>query len=101
MIWQHSRDAPLHRLRGEILLKRDSSNLAPAEDAFRTAIAVAQKQEARSFGLRASLSLAKLYQKINRAADARHVLVTALEGFSSTPEFPEIDEAQKLFAALS
>jgi hypothetical protein len=41
-------DAFLHRLRGEVLLKRDPANTAPAEDAFLTAIAIAQQQKARS-----------------------------------------------------
>jgi len=45
---------------GEILLKRDPANTAPAEDAFLTAIAVAQQQRARSFDLGAALDLARL-----------------------------------------
>ena len=94
-------DAESHRVRGEILLKRDPANTAPAEEAFLTAIAVAQQQKARSFELRAALSLAKLYQSTGRAADAHAVLAPALEGFSPTPEFPEIEEAQKLLAALA
>jgi class 3 adenylate cyclase/predicted ATPase len=55
-------EAELHRARGEILLKRDAANSALAEDAFLAAIAVAKHQGARSFELRAALSLAKLYQ---------------------------------------
>ena len=55
-------DAELHRIHGEILLKQDPANTAPAEDAFLTAIAIAQYQKARSFELRAALSLAKLYR---------------------------------------
>ena len=90
----------LHRIRGEILLKRDPTDTAPAEEAFLTAIAVAQQQKARSFGLRAALSLAKLYQSTGRAAGAHAVLAPALEGFSPTPELPEIAEAQALLAAL-
>jgi hypothetical protein len=38
---------------------------------------------------------------MNRAADARVVLASSLEGFSPTPEFPDIQEAQTLLAALS
>ena len=91
----------LHRLRGEILLKRDPANPAPAEEAFLTAIAVAKQQGARSFGLRASLSLAKLYQSTGRPVEAHAVLAPALEGFSPTPEMPEIAEAQALLAALA
>jgi adenylate cyclase len=92
-------DAFLHRLRGEILLKRDLANTAPAEDAFLTAIAIAQQQKARSFELRAALSLAKLYHSRDRPADAHAVLASALNGFSPTPEFPEIAEAQTLLRA--
>ena len=78
-------EAELHRARGEILLKRDPANPAPAEEAFLTAIAVAKQQGARSFELRAALSLAKLYQSTGRLADAHAVLAPALEGFSPTP----------------
>jgi predicted ATPase len=98
---QHDSDAFLHRIRGEILLKRDPANTAPAEEAFLTAIDVAQRQKARSFELRAALSLAKLYQSANRADEARATLAPALEGFAATPEFPEVAEAQALLAALA
>jgi adenylate cyclase len=94
-------DAILHRLRGEILLKGDPANTAPAEDAFLTAIAIAHQQKARSFELRAALSLAKLYHSTNRPADAHALLASALKGFSPTPEFPEIAEAQTLLSALA
>ena len=87
-------------MRGEILLKRDPANTLPAEDAFLTAIAIAQEQKARSFELRAALSLARLYQSSNRA-DAHAALAPALEGFLPTPEFPEIEQAQTLLAALA
>ena len=74
-------EAELHRARGEILLKRDPANPAPAEEAFLTAIAVAKQQGARSFELRAALSLAKLYQSTARPAEAHAVLAPALEAF--------------------
>ena len=94
-------EAELHRVRGEILLKRDPANPAPAEEAFLTAIAVAKQQGTRSFELRAALSLAKLYQSTARPVEAHAVLAPALEGFSPTPEMPEIAEAQALLAALA
>ena len=94
-------EAELHRVRGEILLKRDPSTPAPAEDAFLTAIAVAKQQGTRSFELRAALALAKLYKSTGRPADAHAVLAPALEGFSPTPEMPEIAEAEALLGALA
>src|SRR6202041_1871503 len=87
----------LHRIRGEILLEQ---NPAAAEAALRSAIAVAQQQKARSFELRAALSLAKLYQSTGRLLEAHDVLGPALAGFSPTPEFPEVAEAKALFEAL-
>jgi hypothetical protein len=83
---------------GEILLKRDPANTAPAEEAFLTAIAIAQQQKARSFELRAALHLARLYNSTSRSAGAHAVLASALKGFSPTPEFPEIAEAQTLLS---
>ena len=80
--------------------KRDPANPAPAEEAFLTAIAVAKQQGTRSFELRAALSLAKLYQSTARPAEAHAVLAPALEGFSPTPEMPEIAEAQALLVAI-
>jgi tetratricopeptide (TPR) repeat protein len=88
-------------VRGEILRKRDPVNTAPAEEAFLTAIAIAQQQKARSFELRAALSLAKLYQSTGRAAEAYGVLAPALEGFAPTPYLPQIEEAQALLAILA
>jgi predicted ATPase len=94
-------DAFLHRLRGRILLKLDPVNIAPAKDAFLTAITIAQQQKARSFELRAALDLARLYNSTSRSADAHALLASALNGFSPTPEFPEIAEMQMLLAALA
>jgi hypothetical protein len=94
-------DAFLHRLRGDILLKRDPDDSAPGEDAYRTAIAVAKRQGARGYELLASLALAKLYQSMDRPTQAHSVLAPALEGFSPTPEMPEIAEAQALLERLA
>jgi tetratricopeptide (TPR) repeat protein len=94
-------DAETHRIRGEILQKRDPAKTVPAEEALLTAVAIAQHQKAKSFELRAALSLAKHYQSSGYAADAHGVLAPAVEGFSPMPEFPEIAEAQALLAALA
>ena len=94
-------EAESYRIRGKILLKRDPANTAVAEEAFQTAMAIAREQEARSFELRAALALAKLYQSTGRAADAHAVLAPAVEGFSPTPEFPEIEEAHALLDTLT
>ena len=94
-------DSNLLRLRGNILLKRDPANPPQAEEAFKTSLAIAKQQGARSFELLASLALAKLYQSTDRLVEARAVLAPALEGFSPTPEMPVIAKARTLLAALA
>jgi predicted ATPase len=85
-------EAELNRVRGEMLLERDPASPAPAEEVFRTAVAIARQQAARSFELRAALALAKLYQSTGRPADAYAVLAPALEGFPAlerlAPRYP-------------
>ena len=94
-------EAELHRVRGEILLRRDPTNPAPAEEALRSAIVVAKEQGARSYHLQAAIPLAKLYESTGRRADAHAVLALALDGFSATPEMPEIAEAMSLSARFA
>jgi predicted ATPase len=91
----------LHLLRGKLLLERDPSNPAPAEEALQTGLEIAKQQGARSWGLRAAMSLAKLYQSTARFLDAHAVLASGLEGFSATPEMPEIAQAQAVLAVLA
>ena len=97
----HSFEAELHRVRGEMLLKRCPTIPAPPEEALRSAIAVARRQGTRSFELRAALSLAKLLQSTDRPVDAHAVLASALEGFMPTPEMPETAEGEELLAELA
>jgi class 3 adenylate cyclase/predicted ATPase/ABC-type transport system involved in cytochrome c biogenesis ATPase subunit len=94
-------EAEMHRIRAEILLKRDPADTAAAEQSLQVAIAIAQSQKARSFELRAALSLAKLYRAADRDADAYAELAPAVEGFPPTQQFPELTEAQALLGALS
>jgi adenylate cyclase len=94
-------EAEMHRIRAGVLLQRDPADTAAAQQSLQVAIAVAQSQKARSFELRAALSLAKLYRATNRDADAHAVLAPAVEGFPPTQQFPELTEAQTLLVALN
>jgi predicted ATPase len=94
-------EAEMHRIRAEILLKRDPADTATAEQSLQVAIAIAQSQKARSFELRAALALAKLYRAANRDADAHAVLAPAVEDFPPTQQFPELTDAQALLSALN
>src|SRR6516162_7700014 len=98
---EHWYEVEMHRIRAKILLKRDPADTASAQQALQTAIAIAQHQQARSFELRAALTLAKLYRAANRDADAHAVLAPVVEGFPPTQQFPELTEAQTLLSVIS
>ncbi|MDW3688320.1 adenylate/guanylate cyclase domain-containing protein [Cupriavidus sp. CV2] len=84
-------EATLHRLRGELLLRRAKdrpSTLASqneAEACFHKAIAVARAQGARSLELQATLSLARLWSQQGKLDAARNTLAdihgSFIEGF--------------------
>ena len=93
-------EAEMHRIRAGILLKCCPADTAAAERSLQAAIVVAQSQRARSFELRATLALAKLYRAATGDADAHAVLAPAVEGFPPTRQFPELTEAQTLLSAL-
>jgi predicted ATPase len=95
--------AELHRLRGEFLLQRERTDSAyrEAEDCFLQALAVARKQQAKSLELRAAMSLARLYQKQNRQADARPLLSECYEWFTEGFDTPDLQEAKALMEQLA
>jgi tetratricopeptide (TPR) repeat protein len=93
---QHWLDAELHRVRGELLLRRDPSNVSAAEDAFNRALEIARSQQTKTFELRGALGLARLYITDDRAAAVPEVLAPVLVDFDMGQDLPEIEEAEEL-----
>jgi predicted ATPase len=93
-------DSFLHRIRGEILLKRDSANTAPAVEAFLTAIAVARQQKARTFELRAAMSVARLWREQGKRDEARNLLAPVYGWFTEGFNTLDLKEAKALLDAL-
>jgi len=91
---QHWHDAELNRLRGNILLKRDPTNLAPAEEAFQTAIAIAREQKARSFELRAAMSMARLWRNQGKPQQASELLAPVYGWFTEGFDTLDLKEAK-------
>src|SRR5262249_20271661 len=81
-------EAELHRLKGELLLA-SSGDRPGAEACFRRGIARARSQGSRAGQLRATMSLARLWQRQGRRNEARTALAavhgTWTEGFT-TPD---------------
>jgi len=71
-----------------------------AEGSFKKAIQIARKQEAKSWELRATTSLARLWQKQGRTEEARQALVQIYQWFSEGFDTPELIEAKSLLEEL-
>jgi predicted ATPase len=97
---EHWTDAYLHRVRGEILLKRHPANTAPAEGAFLAAIAMAQQQKARSFELGAAMSMALLWRDQGNRDDARELLAPVYGWFTEGFDTLDLKEAKALLDTL-
>jgi predicted ATPase len=94
-------EAELHRLQGELLLAESPDQMAAAEDCFRRASETARRQQSKGWELRATMSLARLWQRQGRRDDARAALAavsgTYTEGFTT----PDLVEAAALVEALA
>jgi len=93
---QHWLDAELHRVQGELLLRRDPPNVSTAEDAFNKAVEIARSQQTKTFELRGALGLARLYGADGRAGAVSELLAPVLADFDTRQDLPEIGEAEKL-----
>jgi DNA-binding SARP family transcriptional activator/tetratricopeptide (TPR) repeat protein len=91
-------NAELYRLRGNLLLLQGDSD--PAAEAYQQAIKLAHAQESLSLELRATTSLARLWQAQRRAAPAYEMLTAVYRQFSEGFGTPDLQEAQALLAEL-
>jgi predicted ATPase len=94
-------DAELYRLRGDLLRLLPSRDWTEVETCFRAALAVARKQEARGFELRAATSLARLWCEHDRRAEARSLLTPVYGWFTEGFDTPDLKEAKALLNELA
>ncbi len=87
-----------HRIKGELL--QLSGRTSEAEASFRQAIEVARRQEAKSWELRATISLSRLLQKEGRSAEARQLLSEIYGWFTEGFDTPDLKEAKALLEEL-
>jgi predicted ATPase len=88
----------LWRLKGELLLHHSQEQ--EAETAFFQAINVAHSQQAKSWELRATTNLGRLWQKQGKIAEAYRLLSTIYSWFTEGFETSDLVEARALLAEL-
>jgi predicted ATPase len=93
-------EAELHRLRGELLLAESPDQIPAAEDCLRRATETAQRQGSRGWELRATMSLARLWQRLGRRDHAHAALATVYGTYTEGFTTPDLMEARSLLEAL-
>jgi predicted ATPase len=103
----------LHRLQGELLLiqgtdrgdspagRTEPSLIAEAESCFQRALDVARRQQARSFELRAAMSLSRLWQRQGKRAEACELLTDIYGWFTEGFDTADLQAAKALLEELS
>src|SRR5262249_31118720 len=94
-------EADLYRLKGELLLALSAANQPEAEVCFRQAIAIARSQGAKSWELRAVLSLSRLYHQQGKTEEARPMLAEIYGWFTEGFDTADMQEAKALLEAIS
>ncbi len=92
-------ETELQRTRGELLLAQGEEN--EAEASFQKAIDVARGQQAKSWELRATVSLCRLWQRQGRKEEARQLLAEVHGWFTEGFDTPDLQEAQTLLQELA
>ncbi len=84
---------------GEIHIARQDDEAGEA--CFRQAIDLSRRRSARSFELRATMSLARLWHKRGKTADARLILGEIYSWFTEGFSTPDLCDARELLDTLA
>jgi predicted ATPase len=93
--------AELYRLKGALLLQQAVPDAVQAEACFHQALALARRQQARSWELRAATSLARLWQSQGKCQDAYDLLALVYGWFTEGFDTADLQDAKALLEALS
>jgi predicted ATPase/class 3 adenylate cyclase len=93
-------EAEVHRFAGEIALMSPERDAAKAEDYFLRALAVARQQQAKSWELRAAMSMARLWRDQGKLQQARELLAPVYGWFTEGFDTLDLREAKALLEEL-
>ena len=92
-------EAEINRIAGEVALM--SSDTAQAEVYFERALFVARQQQAKSWELRAAMSLARLWRDQGKVREARELLAPVYGWFTEGFDTRDLKEAKALLEELA
>jgi predicted ATPase len=94
-------EAEVDRIAGEIALKMPEPDVAKADVYFERALAVARKQQAKSWELRAAMSMARLWRDQGKSQQARELLAPVYGWFTEGFDTLDLKEARALLGELA
>ena len=94
-------EAEVHRIAGEIALKSPKPDAAKAETYFERALTVARQQQAKSWELRAAMSLARLWRDQGKVQQARELLAPVYGWFTEGFDTRDLKEAKELMEEIA
>jgi class 3 adenylate cyclase/tetratricopeptide (TPR) repeat protein len=94
-------EAEIYRMSGEIEIKSPNIDGANPEVYFARALSVARAQQAKSFELRAGMSMARLWSEQGKRAEARNLLAPIYGCFAEGFDTLDLKEAQVLLDELA
>jgi class 3 adenylate cyclase len=93
--------AETYRLQGALLLQQATPDAAQAEACFQQALAIARRQQARSWELRAAVSLSRLWQQQGKRVEAYDLLAPIYGWFTEGFDTADLQDAKALLAELA
>jgi predicted ATPase len=94
-------EAEVHRIAGEIALMLPKPDMAKSEAYFEHALAVARAQRAKSWELRAAMSMARLWRDQGKRKEARDLLAPVYGWFTEGFDTLDLKEAKALLDELA
>jgi predicted ATPase len=93
-------EAEVHRMAGEIALLSPVPDVTKADAYFERALVVARAQQAKSWELRAAMSMARLWRDQGKPKQARELLAPIYGWFTEGFDTLDLKEAKALLAQL-
>src|SRR4029077_10202188 len=94
-------EADVYRIAGEVALQGPQTDAAKAETYFKHSLAIARQQQAKSWELRAAMSLARLWRDQGKVQQARELLAPVYGWFTEGFDTRDLKEAKVLLAELA
>ena len=91
----------MYRIAGEIALKSPQPDVSKAQAYFERALAVARKQQAKSWELRVAMSMARLWRDQGKRDAARDLLAPVYNWFTEGLDTRDLKEAKALLEDLA